>query len=56
MMSWTIVKGHRPVTTTARCICGRPSRSCDACRIYCPLMCTCGQPYDNEHVEALVED
>ena len=52
-MSWTIVRGHRPVGPRYR---ERPLGDPEDALIDVPQKCTCGELYDCEHVAALVID
>ena len=52
-MSWTTVRGHRPVGPRYR---ERPLGDREDALIDVPKKCTCGELYDCEHVTALVID
>ena len=52
-MSWTVVRGHRPVGPR---VYERPIGEQDAALVDVPPACSCGEPYTCEHVSALVID
>ena len=52
-MSWTTVSGHRPAGPP---VYERPLGNQNAPLDHTSQMCSCGEPYDCQHVGALVID